>query len=290
MVMDMKVKVRQQLLGNMIVGRCKQEQGIIFQDELCSGGNCIRFLTQTIKDILQPVKSALGPCKTGYLLQYEIYNDGVTLTFQLSVNCKGLNKAQRKLVDELIQAARSTDIPNEDGVIAVRKWEYTIGDEIQNAQYVLNEIFEYELPFFEIELHRWQKEWGYIIREFPKLNDLEDLEEGKEINVRLNRFERSLEARKKCIAHYGTTCKICGFDFDKVYGTSFHGIIEVHHIVPLSEIRRNYVVDPVRDLIPVCPNCHTALHSKRDGVYTPEELKTMFNSLRKNIQHEHKSE
>lgn len=34
-------------------------------------------------------------------------------------------------------------------------------------------------------------------------------------------------------------------------------------------------MDPVRDLIPVYPNCHTALHSKPDGVYGIEELKTI---------------
>ena len=33
------------------------------------------------------------------------------------------------------------------------------------------------------------------------------------------------------------------------------------------------------DLIPVCPNCHTALHSKKGGVYTIEELKKMKDVL-----------
>ena len=46
--------------------------------------------------------------------------------------------------------------------------------------------------------------------------------------------------------------------------------------MPLSEIREGYVVDPIQDLIPVCSNCHTALHSKKDGVYKPEELRTVF--------------
>ena len=77
---------------------------------------------------------------------------------------------------------------------------------------------------------------------------------------------------QKNIAHYGTACQICGFDFGKAYGPAFAGKIEVHHIVPLSEIREDYAVDPIHDLIPVCSNCHTALHSKKDGVQTDMKI------------------
>lgn len=134
------------------------------------------------------------------------------------------------------------------------------------------------MPFFEIELRHWLADHGHFIREFPKLEETDELIEGKEMNIRVNRFERSTDARKKCIAHYGTACQICGFDFGRTYGPAFAGKKEVHHIVPLSEIREDYVVDPIHDLIPVCSNCHTALHSKKDGVYTPEEMKAMLAS------------
>ena len=67
-----------------------------------------------------------------------------------------------------------------------------------------------------------------------------------------------------------------GMDFGKVYGPAFADKIEVHHLVPISEIGKEYVVDPVKDLVPVCPNCHMALHSKKGGVYTIEELKALL--------------
>ena len=56
----------------------------------------------------------------------------------------------------------------------------------------------------------------------------------------------------------------------------FSGKIEVHHRKPLYEIKEDYVVDPVKDLVPVCPNCHMVIHSKKDGVYTVEEVKSML--------------
>ena len=35
------------------------------------------------------------------------------------------------------------------------------------------------------------------------------------------------------------------------------------------------IVSSAKDLVPVCPNCHTALHSKPGGVYSVEELKAI---------------
>ena len=65
-------------------------------------------------------------------------------------------------------------------------------------------------------------------------------------------------------------------NFETFYGIAFKEIIEVHHIVPISQIGEEYAIDPIKDLVPVCPNCHAALHSKEDGTYTLEELRKMI--------------
>lgn len=49
------------------------------------------------------------------------------------------------------------------------------------------------------------------------------------------------------------------------YGPEFKNLIQVHHIVPIHTIGADYRVDPGKDLIPVCPNCHMILHSKVNG-------------------------
>ena len=103
--------------------------------------------------------------------------------------------------------------------------------------------------------------------------------EGSRCAVELDRFERSREAREACIAAHGAVCSVCGFDFGKAYGLRFSGIVQVHHIVPLSVVDGEHDVDPVTDLIPVCPNCHVALHSKPGGVYTPQELRDIMGAV-----------
>ena len=86
------------------------------------------------------------------------------------------------------------------------------------------------------------------------------LYEGAVRQVTINAYERNPEARRQCIAAHGTTCCICGFSFGAGYGPEAEGYIHVHHLRPLSEIGGKYVVDPVEDLRPVCPNCHAVLH------------------------------
>jgi 5-methylcytosine-specific restriction enzyme A len=62
------------------------------------------------------------------------------------------------------------------------------------------------------------------------------------------------------VKHYGAMCHVCGFDFAARFGALGHGFIHVHHVVPLGSIRKGYTVNPVKDLRPVCPNCHAMLH------------------------------
>jgi predicted HNH restriction endonuclease len=90
----------------------------------------------------------------------------------------------------------------------------------------------------------------------------ERLVEGSKKQITVNAYERNPKAREKCIKHYGTKCFICDFDFEKTYGQIGKGFIHVHHLKQLSEISEEYVIDPIMDLRPVCPNCHAMLHKK----------------------------
>ncbi len=93
-----------------------------------------------------------------------------------------------------------------------------------------------------------------------EVTDAAPLIEGAVTRVTVNAYERNPEARRRCIAEHGTACCVCGFDFGAAYGPVAEGYIHVHHLRPLSEIRESYVVDPVAELRPVCPNCHAVLH------------------------------
>ena len=36
------------------------------------------------------------------------------------------------------------------------------------------------------------------------------------------------------------------------------------------------MIDPVKDLIPVCPNCHAMIHRKKEKVVSIDELRLLF--------------
>jgi len=115
---------------------------------------------------------------------------------------------------------------------------------------------------------------------FPEELADEPFYEGAATTVQVNRFERDPDARNACIRHYGARCQGCGIDFGKRYGALGEGFIHVHHIVPLADVRSRYVVDPVKDLRPVCPNCHAMLHRQRPAL-SIEDLKRMLKEGRR---------
>jgi 5-methylcytosine-specific restriction protein A len=102
-----------------------------------------------------------------------------------------------------------------------------------------------------------------------------ELWEGALKVVKVNKYERNPDARLLCIGHYGTNCQVCGFNFDK-YGDIGVGYIHIHHLTLVSSIGENYIVDPIKDLRPVCANCHAIIH-KRNPPYTIEELRDLLN-------------
>jgi hypothetical protein len=95
--------------------------------------------------------------------------------------------------------------------------------------------------------------------------------EGAVKRAAIQRIERSRAARRQCIAHYGSACRVCGFDFGATYGSLGSNFIIVHHLYPLAAATSRRKVDPYQHLRPVCANCHYMLHVD-DPPLTIEEL------------------
>lgn len=110
----------------------------------------------------------------------------------------------------------------------------------------------------------------------PPTRKPEALIEGRIIELTLSIYERDPDARKACLNHYGRRCQACDLDFGETYGDLGQGFIHVHHIIPLSKIRSVHVVDPIKDLVPVCPNCHAMLHINQGEPLSVEQLRDIL--------------
>lgn len=106
----------------------------------------------------------------------------------------------------------------------------------------------------------------------------EQFTEGAARQILVNAYERDRRARQLCIKHYGARCFVCGLSFEERYGSEATGIIHVHHVIPLSEIGESYQVDPIKDLRPVCPNCHAVIHATKPP-RTIEQVEKMVRGI-----------
>lgn len=114
--------------------------------------------------------------------------------------------------------------------------------------------------------------------------------EGKVRTASLKIYERSAKLRDAAIRHFtidgSIPCRVCGFDFAKIYGTYGEGFIEIHHLKPVfsygDEGIEKTLDEALSNLVPLCSNCHRMIHRKRDRMLTIEELKQFFEDAKHN--------
>lgn len=281
---NIKAQMELKLIAAQLSDWCKHREGIIFRPSLCSQERVLRFQTPLLLEIFPNVDAQTGVWKSGCFMMYEIYNAVDYFKITCSVSLMGLKKKQREKCLKLLQSCGVTK-EVKPGLYFLKKWDYPEATKnLSKIMEAMQDFLEFEMLYFETELVKWKDDQAYLIKSFPKMNQVtilreelpsEMLVEGGMKEVLTNRYERNPIARKKCIAAHGSACSICGFDFGTVYGPEFAGKIEVHHKLPLYMIKQDYVVDPVKDLIPVCANCHMILHSKPGGFYTVDEVRKM---------------
>jgi 5-methylcytosine-specific restriction protein A len=99
--------------------------------------------------------------------------------------------------------------------------------------------------------------------------------EGAVSKVFVNRYERDPRNRRNAIDIHGHICLACGFNFQAKYGELGEEYIVVHHTVPVSKMGNDYVVDPAKDLVTLCANCHAMVH-RQEPPLSVEELRRIL--------------
>jgi hypothetical protein len=102
-------------------------------------------------------------------------------------------------------------------------------------------------------------------------DDLEDADDMADVdNILVNEANllsrmittksRSASVRTLCIEHHGHACSACSIEFGSAFGSDFANLIDVHHSNPLAQAKEARQTDPVKDCVPLCPNCHRMAH------------------------------
>lgn len=100
-------------------------------------------------------------------------------------------------------------------------------------------------------------------------------EEGRLLESVVKRRERSPRNRLLCLSIHGKQCAVCGFSPPDLYGAA-GDIIEVHHVEPVGQLETPRPYNPATDLIPLCPNCHRAVHTRRPVPLLPDDLRLLL--------------
>lgn len=95
------------------------------------------------------------------------------------------------------------------------------------------------------------------------------VQEGAKKLIETEIYERSIKLRKEAIGYYEKNgkiyCDVCNFNFDDFYGYEIGGkYIEIHHIKPIfkykNEDLKTTIKKALKNVVPVCSNCHRMIH------------------------------
>jgi len=89
-----------------------------------------------------------------------------------------------------------------------------------------------------------------------------------------SRFETDPDIRLSVLKFHGTSCGICGFNYEDFYGDLGRGYIQVHQIYENDEDMEDY--DLQNDFIPICENCHGIIHRSKESHISIEDLKQII--------------
>lgn len=282
-MISMKNEIELRLIGGLLSDWCKhqaeKDSRFVYRSGFDSTHRIIRFTTATLQSLFVFSENKTGRWGNGQAVMYEIHNSPEGVRLSCIASRVGLNKQECARMEALASACSAVEIEN---TYLLAQWDISCeAESVNQIITVLGQLYSFEVAWFETELNSWKAHPDYKLRAFPEdptvlvsTSELPDeiYMEGAQKAILINQYERNPKARARCIAMHGTACKVCGFDFGATFGAEFSRKIEVHHIKPISEIGEAYIIDPARDLVPVCPNCHMMLHSKRNGVFSIEEL------------------
>lgn len=86
-------------------------------------------------------------------------------------------------------------------------------------------------------------------------------------------IERQSSHSKAVKKRQGDRCRGCDQRMAEVYGAIGEGMIDAHHLIPLSSLAdgQSITFDPVKDFAVLCPNCHRIIHRLPD----PSDLEAL---------------
>jgi predicted HNH restriction endonuclease len=158
-----------------------------------------------------------------------------------------------------------------------------LGEKYDVVRYLITNDFEWEdlkKGFNEVEKNKEKK--------IETFDENIVINEGFKKSMSVNIYERSSRLRDFAIKEFTVngiiSCDCCKFNFNKFYGEEIGaGYIEIHHMKPIFKYEqqelKKVIKDAIKNLVPVCSNCHRMIHRVWKH---PLEIKTLKKCIKEN--------
>lgn len=173
--------------------------------------------------------------------------------------------------DALVRRGFAKDIDGGFAITAAGKAH--LAAHIDEFKYLVGNTFAYDVVKTELARIEDDAEHGRKRSYF-----IEIVEEGNE-KIASTTYKRSVRLRNIAREHFTHNghiqCDCCHFDFSTAYAAPYNKeCIEIHHIIPLANYEHEDVEKSVeaalKNLMPVCPNCHRVIH--KNGILTVKKM------------------
>lgn len=118
--------------------------------------------------------------------------------------------------------------------------------------------FGVQRKFWELDLDQEFENNEDLTDEFPEGKIVERTHKARERNSQVISLAKERFKKK----NGRLFCQVCGFDFEKTYGSIGKDFIEGHHSIAVSEMTADHKTK-VEDIAMLCANCHRMVHKKR---------------------------
>lgn len=151
---------------------------------------------------------------------------------------------------------------------------------IESISYLFSSGFEYK--DVRKSLSEIQNKKIKIIHPYNEI-----IEEGLGQKTLATKYKRSHKLHLAALEHFSQNgilkCDCCNFEFSKFYGHKYGvNCIEIHHLHPIFQYDgisvATTIQEALKNLIPVCPNCHRVIHKAKISVQEVNNFKTKINN------------
>lgn len=108
------------------------------------------------------------------------------------------------------------------------------------------------------------------------------VEEGETSITSQSIRKRSNMLRKEALQYYSekdgkVICRGCGFEGSSLYGDVGVGLIEIHHMEPISRRKqeKEILAQAISKVVPLCPNCHRLIHKNKNRLLSIKYLNSL---------------